>query len=250
MLRFDLSEFSEGHTVSRLVGAPPGYVGHDAGGQLTEAIRRRPGTVLLFDEIEKAHRDVLQLLLQILDEGRLTDSHGRTVSFSETIVLMTSNLGADAAARRPVGFEPADEDEEQLEARILDGAKQGLAPELWGRIDERLVFGPLSREEIRRIARLLAEDSSQRLSRERGITYELDERAVEFLLDQGGYDARLGARPMRQALSRIVEAPIASRILEGRLHADEHVLVSTRDNGALVFLVGDDRTSLSQRPPS
>lgn len=247
MLRFDLSEFSEAHTVSRLVGAPPGYVGHDAGGQLTEAVRRRPGTVLLFDEIEKAHRDVLQLLLQLLDEGRLTDSHGRTVSFAETIILMTSNLGADAATRRRLGFEAGDDAD--IEKRILDGAKQGLAPELWGRIDERLVFGPLSRDEVRRIARLLAEDSSQRLGRERGITYELDERAVEFLLDQGGYDVQLGARPMRQTLSRIVEAPIASRILEGRLHADEHVLVSTRDSGSLVFYVGDDRTSLSQRPP-
>ncbi len=244
MVRFDLSEYSEAHAVARLVGAPPGYVGHDAGGQLTEAVRRRPGSVILFDEIEKAHREVLQLLLQILDEGRLTDSHGRTVSFAETIVLMTSNLGADGAAKKRIGF--GDGDREDLEARILDGAKAGLPPELWGRIEERLVFLPLSREEVKQIARLLAAESSQRLSRERGITYDLDELAIEFVLDEGGFDASFGARPMRHALARIVEAPIASRILEGRIFADEHVLVSTRADGTLVFLVGD--TSLSQRP--
>lgn len=246
LLRFDLSEYSEAHAVARLVGAPPGYVGHDAGGQLTEALRRRPGSVLLFDEIEKAHRDVLQLLLQILDEGRLTDSHGRTVSFAETIVLMTSNLGSDVAARKRIGFSATEKERDDLEARILEGAKDGLAPELWGRIEERLVFLPLSRDEVKRIARLLAEESSLRLTRERGISYELDELAVEFLLEQGGFDSSFGARPMRHALSRIVEAPIASRILEGRIFADEHVMVSTRGDGSLVFYVGD--SSLSQRP--
>ncbi len=246
LVRFDLSEYSEAHAVARLVGAPPGYVGHDAGGQLTEAVRRRPGSVILFDEIEKAHREVLQLLLQILDEGRLTDSHGRTVSFAETIVLMTSNLGADVAARKRIGFGGSSAEREDLEARILDGAKEGLPPELWGRIEERLVFLPLSREEVKQIARLLSQESSQRLARERGITYELDELAIEFVLDEGGFDASYGARPMRHALARIVEAPIASRILEGRIFADEHILVSTRSDGSLVFLVGD--TSLSQRP--
>jgi ATP-dependent Clp protease ATP-binding subunit ClpC len=248
LIRLDLSEFSEAHTVARLVGSPPGYVGHDAGGQLTEAVRRKPGRVVLFDELEKAHQDVLQVLLQILDEGRLTDARGRTVSFSETIVILTSNLGADLAKTRPrIGF-AGDEGEAQraLEAQILERAREGLAPELWGRIEERLVFGPLSRAEARRICLLLAQDSSRRLTKSRGITYDLDERALEFVLEQGGYDARLGARPMRHVLSRLVEAPIAARILEGRLHADEHVEVSTREGGGLVFMVGDD--SLSQRP--
>ena len=248
LIRLDLSEFSEAHTVARLVGSPPGYVGHDAGGQLTEAVRRKPGRVVLFDELEKAHQDVLQVLLQILDEGRLTDARGRAVSFSETIVILTSNLGADLARSRPrIGF-GADEDVQQraLEAQILERAREGLAPELWGRIEERLVFGPLSRAEARRICGLLAQDSSRRLSKSRGISYDLDEQALEFVLRQGGYDARLGARPMRHVLARLVEGPIAARILEGRLHADEHVEVSTREDGSLIFLVGDD--SLSQRP--
>ncbi|MCA9550203.1 MAG: ATP-dependent Clp protease ATP-binding subunit [Myxococcales bacterium] len=247
LIRLDLSEFSEGHTVARLVGSPPGYVGHDAGGQLTEAVRRKPGRVVLFDELEKAHPDVLQVLLQIMDEGRLTDARGRTVSFAETIIIMTSNLGSDLAKNRPrIGFGGEAEQQEALHNQILERAREGLAPELWGRIEDRLVFGPLSRAEARRICLLLAQASSRRLTRSRGISYDLDERALEFVLEQGGYDARLGARPMRHVLSRLVEAPIAARILEGRLHADEHVEVSTRAGGGLIFLVGDD--SLSQRP--
>jgi ATP-dependent Clp protease ATP-binding subunit ClpC len=249
MIRFDLSEFSEAHAVSRLVGAPPGYVGYDAGGQLTEAVRKRPGRVILFDEIEKAHRDVLQLLLQILDDGRLTDGHGRTVHFAETIVIMTSNLGTDMTSlKRPIGFAAASEERKKFEDEVLSRAQKKLSPELWARVEEKLVFAPLSKSEVKEIARLLSAESSRRLTKERGITYELDEDAIEFLLDQGGFDLTLGARPMRQILQRIVEAPIAARILEGRLHADEHVVVSTRSSGGLTFLVGEDRTSLSQRP--
>ena len=253
LVRFDLSEFSEAHSVARLVGSPPGYVGFEAGGQLTEAIRKKPACVILLDEIEKAHHDVLQLLLQVLDEGRLTDGHGRTVSFAETIVVLTSNLGADLSkmARR-IGF--GDEgpaaalaEESSTETAIIDEAKRRLAPELWARIEERLVFSPLGVEEVRAVTRLLAEGSSKRLLRERGIEFRLDESAVDFLVRHGGYDGRLGARPMRQVLARLVEAPVASRILEGRLHAGESVLVSTSERG-LAFLFGEDRTSLSQRP--
>jgi ATP-dependent Clp protease ATP-binding subunit ClpC len=249
LIRFDLSEFVEAHTVSRLVGAPPGYVGYDAGGQLTEAVRRLPGRVILFDEIEKAHRDVLQLLLQILDDGRLTDSHGRTVSFAETIVIMTSNLGADGDAKRPIGFGgSADARRVAYDEQVLDRAKKRLSPELWGRIEEKLVFAPLTRDEVKDIARMLSAESSRRLTVERGITYELDDDAIDYLLDAGGFDLSLGARPMRQLLARIVEGPIAARILEGRLHADEHVVVSARGRGGLAFLVGEERVSLSQRP--
>ena len=251
MIRFDLSEFSESHTVSRLIGSPPGYVGHDSGGQLTEAVRQRPGRVILFDEIEKAHASVLQVLLQVLDEGRLTDGRGRSVSFEDTIIIMTSNAGADLAKLKPrLGFGGSSDAEDDLDQQILDNAKRHLSPELWGRIQERLVFRPLNTEEIRAIARLLAADSSRRLFKERGIQYQLDEHAVDFLLEQGGFDVKLGARPMRHVLARIVEAPIAARILEGRLHADETVWVSTRENGGLAFLVGEDLTSLSQRPSS
>lgn len=245
LLRVDLSEFGEAHTVSRLIGAPPGYVGHDAGGQLTEAVRRQPGRVILFDELEKAHADVLQLLLQILDDGRLTDAQGRTISFADCVLILTSNLGAHASQGQKIGFSAPSTDAN--DERILEAARALLTPELWGRIDEKLVFRPLQTTEVRHIASLLAEDSSARLSRERGISYSLDGRAIDFLVRQGGYDARFGARPMRQVLARLVEAPIALRILEGRLHADEHVFVSTRTDGSLVFRV-DDGTSLSQRP--
>ena len=246
LVRIDLSEFGEAHSGARLVGAPPGYVGHDAGGQLTEAVRRQPGRIVLFDELEKAHPDVLQILLQLLDDGRLTDGHGRTVSFADCIIIMTSNLGADLhKAARPIGF--GDDSGAAGHDRILETARAALAPELWGRIEEKIVFHPLRPAEIRRIARLLAGDSSARLHRERGITYELDDKAIDFLIVQGGHDLRLGARPMRQVLSRLIEAPIAQRILEGRLRADERVRVSTRRDGSLIFVV-EDGTSLSQRP--
>ncbi len=253
MIRFDLSEFSEPHSVARLVGAPPGYVGHDAPGQLTDAIRRRPARVVLLDEIEKAHKEVLQLFLQVLDDGRLTDTHGRTVSFGETIIIMTSNIGADLGQMaRPIGFggtpAPSADQRDSIRDRILKQAQGQLAPELWARIEEKLVFAPLSVDEVREITRRLVASSSDRLEKERGIRYVLDDNAVDFLVSQGGYDSRLGARPMRQVLARIVEAKIASRILEGRLHADEHVLVSTTDRGSLAFLVGEDQESLSQRP--
>lgn len=238
LLRFDLSEFAEAHSSARLVGAPPGYVGHEAGGQLTEAVRKQPGRVLLFDEIEKAHRDVLQLLLQILDDGRLTDGHGRTVSFSETLVVMTSNLGADrfVERKRRIGFD-ADPDQAELEAEALSTAKSALSPELWGRIDEKLVFAPLGRAEVRRIARLLVAASSARLERERGISFELEAEAVDAVIEQGGFDASLGARPLRRTLGRLVESPIAARILEGKLRAGERVIVGRQDNGGLVFRV-------------
>ncbi len=253
MIRFDLSELSEAHSVARLVGAPPGYVGHDAGGQLTEAVRKRPAAVILLDEIEKAHREVLQVFLQILDEGRLTDGRGRTVSFAETIIIMTSNLGSDLARSRALGFERGADREtaqKKQEAQILAEAKKALAPELWARIEDRLVYLPLEQAEIREIARRLVRASSARLEKERGIRFELDELALDYLIEQGGFDVLHGARPMRQILARIVEAPIASRILEGRLHADDVVLVTARPGGGLTYLIGEDRASLSQRPMS
>ncbi|MEO1334954.1 MAG: AAA family ATPase, partial [Myxococcota bacterium] len=210
------------------------------------AVRKQPGRVILFDELEKAHSDVLQLLLQILDDGRLTDGHGRTVSFADCLIILTSNLGADLGqTTRRIGFdEPSDQDRGPA---VLQAAQRALAPELWGRIEEKLVFEPLKPAEIREIARLLAGASSAQLGYERGITYELDDRAIDFLVMQGGHDLQLGARPMRQVIARLVEAPIAQRILEGRLHADECVRVSTRANGSLIFVV-EDGTSLSQRP--
>ena len=250
LVRFDLSELSEAHGVARLVGAPPGYVGHDSGGQLTEAIRKQPGSVILFDEIERAHGDVLELLLQILDDGRLTDGHGRTVGFSESLVLMSSNLGADriGSAERKLGFDAAPPPQNSDEERVLDAARRALSPELWGRIDEKLYFGPLGREDVRRVAKLLVAQSSARLHAERGISFDIDGAGLDALLELGGYEPSLGARPLRRALTQLVESPIASRILEGKLHAGEHVRIGRRAGRGLVFRVGSERQSLSQRP--
>ncbi|MEO1232956.1 MAG: ATP-dependent Clp protease ATP-binding subunit, partial [Myxococcota bacterium] len=246
LVRFDLSELSEAHSVARLVGAPPGYVGHEEGGQLTDAIRRRPASILLFDEVEKAHPRVLQLLLQILDEGRLTDGHGRTTDFCETVVFLTTNLGGEAEARRSIGFSDGVRAPDDA---ATQAARRGLSPELWGRIDEKLHFGPLGPLEITRIARHLVGESSERLQKERGISFELDRHALAVLVEQGGVELRYGARPLRRALGQLVEAPIAARILEGRLHAGEHVVVSRREGGGgLVFRVGSEPSTLSQRP--
>lgn len=251
LLRFDLSEYSEPHSVARLIGSPPGYVGHDSGGQLTSTVRERPSCVILFDEIEKAHRDVLQLFLQILDDGRITDSHGRTVTFSETIIFLTSNLGAhdQISAGRTIGFgQELITSNESNERYVLDAAKKGLPIELWGRIDEKLYFSPLQAKELKRIAKLLITESSSKLYKERGISFELDSAALETLVSERIMESHLGARPLRRMLSQLVEAPIAARILEGRLHAGDKVRVSFDHGRGLVFRVGTEHQTLSQRP--
>jgi ATP-dependent Clp protease ATP-binding subunit ClpC len=231
LVRLDMSEFSEGHAVAKLVGAPPGYVGYGEGGQLTEAVRRTPACVVLLDEIEKAHRDAQQVVLQLLDEGHLTDSRGRRVDFTNAIVVLTSNLGAEAfdgRAGRAVGFGSRGDAAEDRTARALALARESFPPELWNRIEERLVFQPLERPDLRRIARLLAARSSARLAEDKRIRYELDDSAVEHLLDNGGHDPTLGARPMRQALSRLVEGPLAERILRGEVSGGDRVRVLVR----------------------
>ncbi|MCB9557584.1 MAG: ATP-dependent Clp protease ATP-binding subunit [Deltaproteobacteria bacterium] len=223
--RFDMSEFMEPHSVARLIGSPPGYIGHDHGGQLTEAIRRRPYQIILFDEVEKAHPDVLQILLQLLDEGRLTDGRGRTVDFSNTLVVMTSNLGSEhyrGAARAPIGFgdQPANDSRRE---KVLASAKSAFPLELYNRIEERLVFEPLTRTEIFDIARLLLADSSRRLAKERGIVYQASDQVIDYLIQRGGFDAQLGARPMRSTISRLIEAALARQILAGQIRADDYV---------------------------
>jgi ATP-dependent Clp protease ATP-binding subunit ClpC len=222
MTRLDLSEFSEAHAVARLIGAPPGYVGHEAGGQLTEAVRRRPYQVILLDEIEKAHPDVLTAFLGVFDEGRLTDGRGRTVDFTNSVILMTSNLGSEetgASPRRRVGFGGSGVEEalDDLDARITAAARAALAPELYNRIDEVLVFSPLGRDEVREIARRLLGSVAQALLDQRRVRLEYDTDVVELLLDQGGYDPSLGARPMKRTIARLVEAPLAERLLRGEL---------------------------------
>jgi ATP-dependent Clp protease ATP-binding subunit ClpC len=235
MTRLDLSEYAEGHAIARLVGAPPGYVGHEAGGQLTEATRRRPYQVLLLDEIEKAHRDVLEAFLQVFDEGRMTDGRGRTVDFTNVVVVMTSNLGAELArpvrARGVIGFGAREGKETRLyEESMCAAARAALPPELYNRIDEVLAFAPLGRADVAEVARRMLRALGQELARARGMQLDVTDAAVEALLDSGGFDVELGARPMRRAIGRLVETPIAEMILKGELERGDVALVDA-ENG-------------------
>jgi ATP-dependent Clp protease ATP-binding subunit ClpC len=230
MTRLDLSEYSEAHSVARLIGAPPGYVGHESGGQLTEAVRRRPYQVILLDEIEKAHPDVLQTFLGVFDEGRLTDGRGRTVDLTNAVIFLTSNIGAEetgASPRRRVGFGSAETPAERRreEQAVVSAARAALPPELYNRIDEVLVFAPLDRNDVRQIARRLLEGLAEALAVERSMRVDFDDTLVEHLLDQGGYDASLGARPMKRTIARLVEAPLAEAILRGDVSGGDTVVL-------------------------
>jgi ATP-dependent Clp protease ATP-binding subunit ClpC len=236
MVQLDMSECVEATGVARLVGAPPGYVGYGEGGQLTDAIRRRPSCVVVLDEIEKAHRDVQMLLLQVLEEGRLTDGRGRQVDFSNAVVILTSNLGAEEATRKTsgaMGFGAADRDPSR-DDRALQAARQAMPPELWNRLDERLSFPALSREDVARVAEKLLAQSSDRLAAERRIRFSSGPGVVELLVDHGGWDPALGARPMRGAIQRLVEGPLAEKILAGALADGDAVSVEVVD-GELRF---------------
>jgi ATP-dependent Clp protease ATP-binding subunit ClpC len=231
LVRLDMSELSEAHATARLVGAPAGYVGYQDGGQLTEAVRRRPSSVVLLDEVDKAHPDVQMVLLQILEEGRLTDGRGRSVDFSNTVVVLTSNLGANAFAEvRPrVGFSAAEGGVGDARGAVA-AARKALPAELWNRLDDRLAFRPLEPPELCRIARLLLDDSSRRLASERGIAFAVDQAAVEMLVGSG-LDPSLGARPLRQAVERLVEGPLAEAILTGKFTPGDRVRVSAEGKG-------------------
>ncbi len=244
-VRLDMTEFAESHAVARLVGAPPGYIGHEDGGQLTEAVRRRPYCLLLFDEIEKAHRDVIQILLQVLDDGRLTDGRGRTVSLENAVIAMTSNLGSDLrelTPRRRVGFgapEPELEAPRPEDVRdvILEKARAALPPELWNRIDEPLVFSPLNSGEVSAIAARIIEGLSSQLHRENGISIAADSETIAALVRAGGYDPQLGARPMRRTIQRLIEGPVARLILEGATAAGDVVRVGVTGDDELDFMI-------------
>ena len=230
MVRIDMSEFQERHTVSRLVGAPPGYVGYEEAGQLTEQVRRRPYSVLLLDEIEKAHADVFNILLQILDEGRLTDAQGRTVNFKQTVIIMTSNMGAEriqAHARRNESFEELKED-------MMRIVRNHLRPEFVNRIDEIIVFRALDKEQIAQIARLLLERTQRRLGPQ-GIEVEFTEAAVELVAEEG-FDPEFGARPLRRTIQRRVDNELSRMVLEGSLNPGDKVLVGAEE-GRLTFEV-------------
>jgi ATP-dependent Clp protease ATP-binding subunit ClpC len=229
MVRLDMSEYMQEHTVSRLIGSPPGYVGYEEGGQLTEAVHRRPYRVILFDEVEKAHPDVLSILLQLLDDGRLTDGHGRTVDFKNTVVIMTSNLGSKEFQRGGIGFLRKEEgDEEKMKTDVNKALKEHLLPELLNRIDDVIIFHPLSKEDLKSIVELLIREVEKRLA-ERQIKLEVNEEAKAWLV-QKGYDPVFGARPLRRAVQKHVENPISTKILRGEFKEGDTVAITVQED--------------------
>ncbi len=234
LVRIDMSEYMEKHAVSRLVGAPPGYVGYEEGGQLTEAVRRRPYSVILFDEIEKAHHDVFNVLLQILDDGRLTDGQGRTVDFRNAVAIMTSNIGSQEI-QRLAGRSGADL--QQIRDVALENLRAEFRPEFLNRVDEIVVFRPLSREDVGRIAEIQL-GRLRKLVEERRIGIELTDAAREAIAD-AGYDPVYGARPLKRALQRLVQDPLATKLLKGEFEAGDQVVVDEGPDGAIVFRKGE-----------
>jgi ATP-dependent Clp protease ATP-binding subunit ClpB len=232
MVRIDMSEYQEKHTVSRMIGAPPGYVGYDEAGQLTEAVRRRPYSVVLFDEIEKAHPEVLNVLLQLLDDGRLTDGKGRTVDFKNTVVIMTSNLGSQYIAEATAGTEATEELPEGVRRKVNEALREHFRPEFLNRIDEIIFFHTLSMAHMAKIIDIQVRALLKRLE-ERKIHVDLTEAAKRFIVAEG-YDLRYGARPLKRTLQRRVLDPLAMRVLQGEFREGDHVTIDVGDNG-LVF---------------
>ncbi|HIP72349.1 MAG TPA: ATP-dependent chaperone ClpB, partial [Anaerolineae bacterium] len=224
LVRIDMSEYQERHTVSRLIGAPPGYVGYDEGGQLTEAVRRRPYSVVLFDEIEKAHPEVFNIFLQVLDDGRLTDGQGRTVDFRNTVIIMTSNIGSQYILDA--------EDETVMENRVLETLRQQFRPEFLNRVDEIVIFHRLGREQLREIAQIQL-GHLRRLLAERGISIELTNGALDVLIEEG-YDPAYGARPLKRVIQRRIVDPLALQLIQGEITDGDHVVVDAV-NGELTF---------------
>jgi ATP-dependent Clp protease ATP-binding subunit ClpC len=250
LVQIDMSEYMEKFTVSRLIGSPPGYVGHEEGGQLTERVRRRPYSVVLFDEVEKAHPDVMNMLLQLLEEGRLTDSLGRQVDFRNTVVILTSNLGFDTAKQgQGLGFaqESEQEDYDRLRNRMIDAAKRIFKPELMNRFDEIIVFRKLDKEDVVKILDIELAKLRERLAA-KSITLEPDEAATEFLVNKG-FDPALGARPLRRTVERYLEDRLAEELLRGVLTAGVIEVGVAADGEGLTFRMRDElplRTSDTQ----
>ena len=244
LLRVDMSEYREGHTVSKLFGAPPGYIGYEQGGQLTEQVRRRPYQVLLFDEIEKAHPEVWNTLLQIMEDGHMTDGQGRTVNFRNTVVIMTSNVGADSIKRGPLGFATPELDESALvQGEYSKQMKRLFRPEFLNRIDETIIFDTLSRENVRDIVTLLMEEIAQRLD-EIGIAVEMTEKARNHLAETG-YHAEYGARPLRRLLQKQVENELSKRLLRAEYSTGDEILIDylTKEEG------GEDKLTFVRKDP-
>jgi len=229
MIRFDMSEYMERHTVSRLLGAPPGYVGYEESGQLTEAVRRRPYSVILFDEIEKAHPDIFNVLLQILEDGRVTDAKGRTVNFRNTVIIMTSNVGAATLKRETVGFRAPQKEEEyeRMKKRLLDELRRTFRPEFLNRVDEIIVFHPLTRDHLEKIVDLMLEALNKRL-KERGLEVEVTPEAKEILIKEGFHE-EYGARPLRRAIQTLVEDQISDGVLAGKFQPGDKLRAVARE---------------------
>jgi ATP-dependent Clp protease ATP-binding subunit ClpC len=238
IIQIDMSEYMEKFSVSRLIGPPPGYIGYEEGGQLTEAVRRKPYSVVLFDEIEKAHPDAMNILLQVLEEGKLTDSLGRKIDFRNTIIILTSNVGAQMIKKQTnLGFgvrtEPS-EDYESMKAKILEESKAAFKPELLNRLDDLIVFHTLKKEDIIKIVDLETRKLIERL-KSKNINLVLDDSAKDFLVEKG-YDSAYGARPMRRAVERYIEDPMAEEILKQTFKANDKV-IGKKDGDKLVFVV-------------
>ncbi|MFD3157142.1 AAA family ATPase [Haloimpatiens sp. FM7330] len=229
LIRIDMSEYMEKHTVSKLIGAPPGYVGYDEGGQLTEKVRRKPYSVILLDEVEKAHPDVFNMLLQILEDGRLTDNQGRTVYFDNTVIVMTSNAGTNFKSGG-IGF--AQDGYDALESQVKDALKQTFKPEFLNRVDEIVVFSPLLKEELHQIINLMLKEVREEIN-EKNMTMEITDRVIEFIL-QKGYDKKYGARPLRRAIQRYIEDEIAEQYLQKKYTEGSHIKIDF-ENEKLVF---------------
>lgn len=241
MVRIDMSEYMEKFAVSRLVGAPPGYVGYDEGGQLTEAVRRKPYSVILLDEIEKAHPDVFNILLQVLDDGRLTDSQGRVVDFKNTVIIMTSNLGSQAIMNsKNLGFTSVEEDDNKVEAdyetmksKVMDNLKKAFRPEFLNRIDDIVVFHPLTADELKQIVGIMTNDLRKRLA-DRDLSLEFSDAALSELA-KDGYDPEYGARPLRRAIQNKIEDPLADALLSGQYQDGDTIKVDLDDNNQFIF---------------
>ena len=229
MVRIDMSEYMEKHAVARLIGAPPGYVGYEEGGQLTEAVRRKPYSVILFDEVEKAHPDVFNILLQILDDGRLTDSQGRVVNFKNTVIIMTSNIGSDILLE-----EAGEEGElsEEVREKVMERLKYGFKPEFLNRIDEIVLFKPLTREEIKAIVGLVLKNLSLRLE-DRSIRLEATDKALDLIVEEG-WSPVFGARPVKRYIQKIVETGLGRMIINGEIAEGDTALIDAGVNGLII----------------
>ena len=237
MIRIDMSEYMEKHSVSRLVGSPPGYIGHDEGGQLTEAVRRKPYSVILFDEVEKAHPDVFNILLQILDDGRLTDSKGRTVDFKNTVIIMTSNVGATSLKKQnvlgfSVGVEEEKEEYEKMKETIMEELKKTFRPEFLNRIDEVIVFHSLMEEQVKEIVEIMIEDLEKRMKK-LNINIKVTDETINHISEEG-FDPVYGARPLERAITKMIEDQLAEEILKGSVSKDDNIVIDFKDD-KLIF---------------